>query len=75
MRKPLTHLFRGAPPVRSWSKHQETVKEWTLCGIQRKTPGKGHGKAPESTELASLASCPYCLELMRPSTKKQAGRG
>jgi hypothetical protein len=27
------HLYRGAAGVRTWSKYQETVKEWALCGI------------------------------------------
>lgn len=66
-----THLFRGAEPVRSWSKYQETVKDWTLCGIRR----KGGSLDVESTEHASLVSCPYCRQLMGPSAKKQAGRG
>lgn len=74
MRKPVTHLFRGAPPVRDWSKHQETVKDWTLCGINRRLAEGSNRRRAECTELASLVSCPYCLELMRPSAKKQTGR-
>jgi hypothetical protein len=57
------HLFRGAPPVRSWSKYQATVKAWTLCGIAR----KGGSKDTECTEEPALVSCPHCLTLMRPA--------
>lgn len=61
----IVHLFRGAPAVRHWSKHQETIKDWTLCGIHH--PGRRHSvaNAPSATEDASLVSCRYCLLLMR----------
>jgi hypothetical protein len=64
LRPKLTHLLRGAPPVRSWSKYQETVPTWTLCGIARSRALDG----ADSTEDASLVSCPYCRELMQPRT-------
>ena len=60
------HLFRGAPSVRDWSKYQQTVKGWTLCGIRR-PPGIDEKSWPQSTEDPSLVSCPYCHQLMQPS--------
>jgi len=27
------HLYRGAPAVRGWSRYQQTMRDWTLCGI------------------------------------------
>lgn len=62
-----THLFRGSPSVRNWSKYQETVTEWTLCGINRRIGEGANRRRHPCTEDASLVSCPYCLELMRPS--------
>ena len=56
-KKPKTmHLFRGAPSVRSWSRYQETVQGWTLCGIQR----KGGERDASCTEDPEQVSCPYC---------------
>ena len=43
--KPVTHLFRGAPSVRTWSKYKETVKNWTLCGIKRNLIRTGDGES------------------------------
>lgn len=60
--QPRMHLFRGAPAVRTWSKHQETVPDWTLCGIAR----KGASKDTQVTEEAREVSCPYCLQLLAP---------
>jgi hypothetical protein len=71
------HLYRGAPPVRSWSKYQTTVEEWTLCGVHRKlASGPGRRRAG-CVEDASLVTCPHCLELMRPraNIKPRAGAG
>jgi len=67
MSKPkLVHLFRGAPAVRYWSKHQETIEAWTLCGISRAKGGlKVRRDAAQATEDASLVTCPYCHQLMR----------
>ena len=67
------HLFRGAPAVRSWSKYQETVEEWTLCGINRRSRGKGLTTGRHATEDASRVSCPYCLHLMRSGANTAAG--
>ena len=39
--KSIVHLFRGAPCVRSWSKYQSTIENWTLCGIERRERGRG----------------------------------
>jgi hypothetical protein len=64
---PRVHLFRGAPAVRSWLKHQETVEDWTLCGIQRTTNSKGGESGRHCVEDASLVSCPYCVKLMHPT--------
>jgi hypothetical protein len=72
----MTHLFRGAPIVRSWSKYQATDERWALCGIDRRSHGKAGVSAPSCVEEASLVDCLYCLELMRPSAKiaaKEAG--
>ena len=63
----VTHLYRGSPAVRSWSKYQETVEGWTLCGINRRIGSADAGDRAESTEDASLVSCPYCHQLMQPS--------
>jgi hypothetical protein len=63
------HLFRGAPPVREWSKYQATVTGWTLCGIARKATSK----LAEATEDPSLVSCTHCLDLMRSSVKAPRG--
>ncbi len=69
---PPIHLYRGAPAVRSWSKHQETVTDWTLCGI------RGHKGSPlRATEAASAVTCRYCLCLLRPDAKAtpRCGKG
>ena len=60
-----THLFRGAPPVRGWSKYQETVAAWTLCGIKRKWVHGAFLALPAVTEDASQVSCRFCRQLMR----------
>jgi hypothetical protein len=60
----LVHLFRGAPPVRSWSRYKTTVEDWTLCGINRRVGRKGAVQALDCVEDASEASCPYCRDLM-----------
>ncbi len=59
---PIIHLYRGAPPVRAWTKHQETIEGWTLCGIRR----KGHGAAPGCVEDPRKVSCRHCLDLNTP---------
>lgn len=72
MVKPKVHLFRGALSVRSWSKYQETVEEWTLCGINRQIGRGAKRERAGCTEDPSQVSCPYCLVLMRPSAKSAA---
>lgn len=70
--KPPMHLFRGAPAVRSWSIHQETDREWALCGIRRKANRplrKANNVDLNCTEEASLVTCQFCLDLMRPTPK------
>lgn len=69
---PDVHLYRGAPAVRSWSRHQETVTDWTLCGIKRGSAKSSRGAGPNCTEVASEVSCTFCLSLMRPSQKRGA---
>jgi len=59
-KKPVVHLFRGAPPVRSWSKYRSTVAAWTLCG--RKTSEI----TEPATENPASVTCKYCLDLMEP---------
>jgi len=60
---PKIHLFRGAPIVRCWSKYQETVDRWTLCGICRVPDGRT-GKLSITSEDPSQISCPYCRQLI-----------
>jgi hypothetical protein len=67
------HLFRGAPAVRSWSKHRTTDPHWTLCGIRR-TKQVREKIGVGCTEDASLVSCPYCHQLMAPSARTAAKR-
>ena len=57
---PAIHLLRGAPAVRMWSRHQQTVPNWTLCGIQRGQKAK----AWNTVEDAAAVTCKYCLQLM-----------
>jgi hypothetical protein len=59
----VVHLYSGAPPVRSWSKYQNTIREWTLCGVHRQLGGTGRGQPAQCTESAAAMSCPYCLSL------------
>ena len=61
-RDPDIHLFRGAPAVRSWSKHQTTVAGWTLCGVQQPT---------HATERADRVTCQFCLHLIGPRKGKE----
>lgn len=67
------HLFRGAPCVRGWSKYQETVQEWTLCGIPR-MPNARVRKPAIASEDPQTVNCSSCLELMKP-TKAELARG
>jgi hypothetical protein len=53
------HLYRGAPCVRSWSQHKETVKGWTLCGIRREKLNPASG----ATENEALVTCAFCRRL------------
>jgi len=66
--KPM-HLFRGAPNVRGWSKYQKTEEGWTLCGIRR----NNELRFVEATEQVELVTCPFCLDLMKP-TKAEIAR-
>jgi len=75
MSRPLTHLYRGAPCVRSWSKYQTTAEGWTLCGIRRQKRRGGLLHPAECTEEAAVVSCPFCLDLMRPSPAARPQRG
>jgi hypothetical protein len=65
------HLFRSAPSVRSWSKYQEIAKRWTLCGVDRGVAPAAWKTTARCTEEASLVTCPYCRELMRPSAPRK----
>ena len=70
----IMHLYRGAPSVRSWSKYQETVEDWTLCGINRRLAEGPNRHRAGCTDDASLVSCHYCLVLMKPArTSRQEG--
>jgi hypothetical protein len=66
----VVHLFRGAPGVRSWSKYQATVEDWTLCGIDRRLTARPGREAASCVEDPSLVSCPYCLDLMAATARK-----
>lgn len=57
----MTHLYRGSPCVRSWSKYQQTIPTWTLCGIGPLAPSDQ--KRNRRTEDPSGVSCPYCRQL------------
>ena len=72
---PVTHLYRGAPPVRGWSKYQETDEAWTLCGIRRKTVIKGRQRVASCTEDPGVVTCTFCLHLMRPEADSVAKKG
>jgi hypothetical protein len=53
------HLYRGAPPARSWSRYQKTIREWSLCGIQ--------SPASPCVEDAAKLTCRYCRQLLAPA--------
>ena len=55
------HLYRGAPAVRCWSKHQNTVESWSLCGIQW-----SKDSVKRATEDAEKVTCEFCLQLLAP---------
>jgi len=59
-----THLYRGAPCVRSWSKYQTTVKLWSLCGIY----DRNHKVEVQlqATEDPREVDCEQCVRLMHP---------
>lgn len=71
MGKTQMHLYRGAPCVRAWSKYQETVERWTLCGIDRRDSPRSRERAASATKDASLVDCRYCLLLMRTGALSQ----
>lgn len=58
-RAPDIHLFRGSPPVRSWSKHQETIRGWSLCGIHWDPKAER-----AATEEREAVTCEFCLQLL-----------
>ena len=64
-----THLYRGAPAVRSWSRYQETDKGISLCAAPLRQDSKSRSNA---TEDPTKVSCPYCVELMHPQACSQA---
>lgn len=54
------HLYRGAPPVRNWSKYRQTDKKWALCGRQGRHKFED---IPRGTENLTEVTCPFCLQL------------
>jgi hypothetical protein len=70
--KSVVHLFRGASCVRSWSKYQETVKGWTLCGIDRQLGAGGQRERAHCVEDPSQTTCIHCLDLMVPTVQRRA---
>ena len=71
--EPAVHLYRGAPIIRSWSKYQQTVKEWALCGVR--APRKGDIRDLRATEDAGVVSCTFCIQLMQTSPMALAKSG
>jgi hypothetical protein len=57
------HLYRGAPIVRAWSKHQQTNTRWTLCGIRIPLRNTGDKLPSVASESLAAVTCRYCLEL------------
>jgi hypothetical protein len=53
------HLLRGSACTRAWSKYQETVPHWSLCGCY----GPEH-----ATEDAQAVTCRQCAKLMKPAS-------
>jgi hypothetical protein len=70
--KSIVHLFRGAACVRSWSKYQETVERWALCGIDRGVAVGGRERFADCTEDPSRVSCSHCLDLMGATAQPRA---
>lgn len=66
-----THLLRGSPAVRPWSKYQSTVPAWTLCGVNRRLTEKNRKRDP-ATEVAAEVTCRYCKMLMGAAAKMPA---
>lgn len=62
------HLYRGAPAVRSWSKHQEIVESWALCGVKREPRKVDDPRYVHATEESAKVTCPFCLDLMSPKS-------
>lgn len=54
------HLYRGAQPVRKWSKYKQTDKYLALCGRQGRNIS---AEIPRGTENLAEVTCPYCLQL------------
>jgi hypothetical protein len=59
----VVHLYRGAPPVRCWSRFQQTDKGISLCAAPLRKNSRSRASA---TENPAAVSCPYCVELMHP---------
>jgi hypothetical protein len=55
---PPVHLYRGAPPVRSWSRYKITDHDWALCGVSEPARARVDAEA---------VTCQFCLQLMTPS--------
>jgi len=70
--KSVVHLFRGAVCVRSWSKYQKTVKDWTLCGIDRQLACGPTRERAQCTEDPSRVSCRHCADLMSATAQPRA---
>ena len=52
---PNIHLWRGAPATRTWSRYQDTVQAWSVCGVA----------LPENAPAnADECNCPYYLQLL-----------
>lgn len=58
------HLYRGASPVRSWSKYKTTVKTKTLCGVDVQPKRTGVDNLIRVSEAVSDINCRFCLQLL-----------
>ena len=58
--KRITHLYRGAPCARAWSKYQQTVLDVALCGVNQRQ------ERIQCVEDPRPVDCPQCVRLMHP---------
>lgn len=74
----IVHAYRGIPEVHSWSYYKKLDRHWTVCGYERRgiggiaeigtPPPVGH----HGTVEAAKVNCPFCLDLIENTQKRQA---